>query len=49
MKKSRFSSTQIAGILKEFDNGKSVEEISHEYGISRASFYKWPIFGGAYT
>jgi putative transposase len=41
MKKSRFSSVQIAGILKEFDNGKSVEEISREYGISRAAFYKW--------
>jgi putative transposase len=41
MKKSRFSSAQIAGILKEFDNGKSVEEISREYGISRAAFYKW--------
>jgi putative transposase len=41
MKKSRFSSAQIAGILKEFDSGKSVEEISREYGISRAAFYKW--------
>jgi putative transposase len=41
MKKSRFSSAQIAGILKEFDNGKSVEEISREHGISRAAFYKW--------
>jgi putative transposase len=41
MKKSRFSSAQMAGILKEFDNGKSVEEISREYGISRAAFYKW--------
>ena len=41
MKKSRFSSAQIADILKEFDNGKSVEEISREHGISRAAFYKW--------
>jgi putative transposase len=41
MKKSRFSSVKIAGILKEFDNGKSVEEISREHGISRAAFYKW--------
>jgi putative transposase len=41
MKKSRFSSAKIAGILKEFDNGKSVEEISREHGISRAAFYKW--------
>ena len=41
MKKSKFSSSQIAGILKEFDNGKKVEEISREYGISKAAFYKW--------
>lgn len=41
MKKSTFSPAQIAGILKEFDNGKSVEEITRDYGVSRASFYKW--------
>lgn len=41
MKKSRFSSAKIAGILKEFDQGKSVEEISREHGVSRATFYKW--------
>lgn len=41
MKKSRFTSTQIANILKEFDLGKSVEEISREHGVSRATFYKW--------
>jgi putative transposase len=41
MKKSKFSPAQIANILKEFDNGKKVEEISREYGVSRAAFYKW--------
>jgi putative transposase len=41
MKRSKFSPTQIANILKEFDQGKSVEEISREQGISRAAFYKW--------
>jgi putative transposase len=41
MKKSKFSPTQIAGILKEFDNGKKVEEITREHGVSRAAFYKW--------
>jgi putative transposase len=41
MKKGNFSPTQIASILKEFDLGKSVEEISREHGISRAAFYKW--------
>lgn len=41
MKRSTFSPTQIAGILKEFDNGKSVEDLTREHGISRASLYKW--------
>lgn len=41
MKRSTFSPTQIAGILKEFDNGKSVEELTRTYGVSRASLYKW--------
>lgn len=41
MKKSQFSPTQIARILKEFDNGKSAEEINREHGVSKASLYKW--------
>jgi putative transposase len=41
MKKSQFSPTQIANILKEFDNGKSAEEINREHGVSKASLYKW--------
>jgi len=41
MKKKRFSPKQIAAILKEYDNGKSVEEITRDHGVSKASFYKW--------
>ena len=41
MKKSTFSPTKISGILKVFDNGKSVEELTREHGVSRASLYKW--------
>jgi putative transposase len=41
MKKSTFSPAQIAGILKEFDNGKSAEEITRQHGVSKASLYKW--------
>ena len=41
MKKSTFSPAQIAGILKEFDNGKSAEEITRGHGISKAALYKW--------
>mgnify|MGYP006373875123 FL=1 len=41
MKKSKLTSNQVAKILQEFENGKNVEEITREYGISRAAFYKW--------
>ena len=41
MKRSTVSPTQIAGILKEFDNGKRAEEITREHGVSKASLYKW--------
>jgi len=41
MRRSKFSPQQIAKILKEFDNGKSVDQISREHGVSSATFYKW--------
>ena len=41
MRKSKFSPHQIAKILKEFDNGKGVEQISRDYGVSTSAFYKW--------
>lgn len=41
MKKKRFTPQQISKVLKEYENGKSVEELTKEYGVSRASFYKW--------
>jgi putative transposase len=41
MRRSKFSPVQIAKILKEFDNGKSVDQISREHGVSSAAFYKW--------
>jgi putative transposase len=41
MKTSKFSPTQIAKILKEYDDGRKVEEICREHGLSKAAFYKW--------
>ena len=41
MRKSKFSPQQIAYILKEFDNGKSVTDITRAYDLSSAAFYKW--------
>ncbi len=35
MKKSTFTRTQIAGILKELEGGKSAEQIHREHGVSR--------------
>jgi len=41
MRKSKFSPAQIAKILKEFDNGKSINQITREHGVSSSAFYKW--------
>lgn len=41
MKKGKFNTDQIARILKEFEQGKSLDDIIREHGVSRASFYKW--------
>ena len=40
MRKSQFNHTQIASILKEFEQGKTADEINREYGVSKATFYK---------
>jgi len=47
MKKSRFSDSQIIGILKEAETGTPVPELCRIHGISNATFYKWRAkFGG---
>lgn len=47
MKKSRFSDSQIIGILKEAEAGTPVPELCRVHGISNATFYKWRTkFGG---
>lgn len=47
MKKSRFTDTQILGILKQAENGVPVAELCREHGMSSATFYKWRAkFGG---
>lgn len=41
MRKSKFTETQIVHMLKEYDNGKSSEQICRDAGISKQTFYKW--------
>lgn len=41
MKKSRFTESQIIGILKDQEAGKKVNDICREHGISQPTFYGW--------
>ena len=41
MKTSRFSEQQIAFILKQVDDGTSVDEVCRKAGISQQSYYRW--------
>ena len=41
MRKSKFSPDKIAEILREFDQAKSAQEVSREYGVSMTAFCKW--------
>jgi len=41
MKKSKFSESQIIGVLKEAEAGIPVPQLCRDHGISSATFYKW--------
>ena len=41
MKKSRFTDSQIIGVLKQAEAGTPVSELCCTHGISSATFYKW--------
>jgi len=41
MKKTRFSETQIVGVLKEVEAGLKVDEVCRKHGISAGTYYNW--------
>ena len=41
MKKTKFTESQIIGILKEQEAGKKVAEICRAHGISQPTYYGW--------
>jgi putative transposase len=41
MKKSKFTEQQIAFILKQADDGVSVEDMCRKAGISIQTYYRW--------
>ena len=41
MKKTRFSDQQIAFILRQAEEGTTVEEVCRKAGISQATYYNW--------
>jgi len=41
MMKSRFTDSQILGILRQAEAGTPVPELCREHNISSATFYKW--------
>ena len=50
MRKSRYSDNQILAILKQNEQGVSVNDLCREHGMSSAQFYKWRAkYGGMHA
>jgi putative transposase len=41
MRKSRFTESQIIGILKEVESGRTGQEVCREHSISEHTLYRW--------
>ena len=43
MKKSRFTTEQIIGFIKQADAGMAVAELCRKHGISESTHYGWKL------
>ena len=41
MKKGRFTTEQIIGVLKQHEAGRKVQQLAREMGVSEATIYTW--------
>ena len=41
MRKSRFSESQIIGVLKQVETGQKVKDVCREHAISEGTYYRW--------
>ncbi len=41
MAKPRFTHDQIRAVVHEIDSGRSIKDLSREYGISKTTLYRW--------
>ncbi len=41
MKRKRYTEEQIVAILREADEGRSVDDVCREHNVSKASFHRW--------
>ena len=41
MKRSKFTESQIIGMIRQYEKGVKVGDICREHGISQGTFYNW--------
>lgn len=41
MKKKNFTESKILSIIRQYDGGRSIDDLSREHGVSRATIYNW--------